>query len=417
MDSVEKLRKAKESSIANFISKLKIRREDVYERLANELQIVKDNGVLWHSSCYASYISSDNLKSVQKISNEKRYGTEENNEDTVQDHGGRILRSMVPTTDWSKCIFCENRTHRKNRELHSVSTLEACNTILDTANSKRDEEILNVRGVNNDLIAANAKYHKVRHACYVGKRNIEYQASKLEVNACEVSPCYEQAFKKMAGEIKKGLESGKAYDMTSLLAKYISLLNEKGVNGESFTEDEFKTLLRDHFTDSVVFHQPRNRMKPERIYSSTFSLKDVVQDGEDCLEDKTQKKTDGTNQLTQDTENPIYQAAKMIKADIKKCQGISLYPLNVNDITLTTAKKIVPPSLYWFLQWLIANDKFEQKDDNESCPNDADERRILSLAHDVILCTSHGQKELPKHISLAISGSSLHRFKADCDNV
>ena len=137
----------------------------------------------------------------------------------------------------------------------------------------------------------------------------------------------------MADEIKKGLESGKACDMTSLLAKYISLLNEEGLNGESFTEDEFKMLLRDHFAHSVVFHQPRNKMKPELVYSSTFSLKDVVHDGEDCLEDKTQKNTDGTNQLTQDTENPIYQTAKMIKTDIKKCEGISLYPLNVNNIT------------------------------------------------------------------------------------
>ena len=83
-------------------------------------------------------------------------------------------------------------------------------------------------------------------------------------------------------------------------------------------------LLRGHFTDSVVFHQPRNRMEPELVYSSSFSLKDVVQDGEDCLEDKTQKNTDGTNQLTQDTENPIYQTAKMIKADIKKMSRHSL---------------------------------------------------------------------------------------------
>ena len=62
---------------------------------------------------------------------------------------------MVPTTDWSKCVFYKNRTHRKNRELHSVSTLEACNTILDAANSKADEEMLHVlREVNNELIAA-----------------------------------------------------------------------------------------------------------------------------------------------------------------------------------------------------------------------------------------------------------------------
>ena len=140
MDSVEKLRKAQESSIAHFISKLKIRRDDVYKRLANELQIVKYNGVLWHFSCYASYISSENLNVLKKISNEKKYSTEEDNVDNVQDHGGRILRPMVPTTDWSKCGFCKTRTHRKNRELHSVSTLEACNTILDAANSKADEE-------------------------------------------------------------------------------------------------------------------------------------------------------------------------------------------------------------------------------------------------------------------------------------
>ena len=104
---------------------------------------------------------------LKKISNKKKYSTEEDNVDNVQDHGGRILRPMVPMTDWSKCVFCKSCTHRENRELHSVST-------------------------------------PVYHACYVGKRNIEHQASKLEVNACEVSPCYEQAFKKMADEIKKG---------------------------------------------------------------------------------------------------------------------------------------------------------------------------------------------------------------------
>ena len=91
MDSVEKLRKAQESLIANFISKLKIRRDDVYKRLANELQIIEDNGVLWHFSCYASYISSENLKCRKKISNEKKYSTEKDNVDNVLDHGGRIL--------------------------------------------------------------------------------------------------------------------------------------------------------------------------------------------------------------------------------------------------------------------------------------------------------------------------------------
>ena len=99
-----------------------------------------------------------------------------------------------------------------------------------------------LREVNNNLVAAKAKYHKVYHACYVGKRNIEHQASKLEVNACEVSPCY-KACKKMADEIKKGLESGKAYDMTSLLAKYISLFNEKGVKTKASRKMNLKCFF------------------------------------------------------------------------------------------------------------------------------------------------------------------------------
>ena len=91
--------------------------------------------------------------------------------------------------------------------MHSESTLETCNTIVDAVISKGDEEMLLVlQGFNNYLVAATAKYHK-GHAYYVGKSNIEHQTSKLEVKACEVSPCYEHAFKKMAYEIKKGLES------------------------------------------------------------------------------------------------------------------------------------------------------------------------------------------------------------------
>ncbi len=317
LDRDEKLRKAQESSIANFISKLKIREDDVQKRLATDLEKLQEHDVLWHSTCYASYTSPENLKYVRQISTE----------DNVQHQRGRMSRSTVSVTDWSKCLFCKNRTYKKNPQLHRVSTQEACNKMLDAANSKGDEEMLHVlRGVNNDLIAAKAKYHKVCHSSYVAKKNIEHQTLKLE--ASEVSPYQEQA--------------------------------------------------------------EASEVSPYQEKARSFSLEDVVKDGESCVSDKAQK-ADGTNLLVQSNENPIYQIAKMIKADIKKCQGISLHPLNVNDITLTKAKEIVPSSLYWFLRWLIENKRFEQKDEPESCPNDADERKILSLAQDVIHCTSHGQ--------------------------
>jgi len=71
---------------------------------------------------------------------------------------------------------------QKYDAMHTVSTFGACTTIMDAEKAKGDEEMLHVlRGFNNDLIVANAKYHKACHACYVGKRNFKIQNSKLEV--------------------------------------------------------------------------------------------------------------------------------------------------------------------------------------------------------------------------------------------
>ena len=129
--------------------------------------------------------------------------------------------------------------------MQSVSTFQACNAIMNAANAKGDQEMLHVLlGVNNNLIAAQAKYHNACYACYVGKRNIKFQNLKSQD---DLMPCYDQE-----------LEG-----------------NKEGVGA-------------------------------------------------------------GTTPKERDV---IYQAAKQIKEDIKKCQGISLYPLNVNDITLSMAKK------------------------------------------------------------------------------
>jgi len=61
-DSKDKLRKGKESSVANLISKLKIRQDDVYQRLSPDLDLLYENEVLWHASCYATYTSVQNIK-------------------------------------------------------------------------------------------------------------------------------------------------------------------------------------------------------------------------------------------------------------------------------------------------------------------------------------------------------------------
>ena len=51
-----------ERETANFVSKLNVRRDSVYERLSPDLELLYENEVLWHASCYATYTSTQNIK-------------------------------------------------------------------------------------------------------------------------------------------------------------------------------------------------------------------------------------------------------------------------------------------------------------------------------------------------------------------
>ena len=55
-------------------------------------------------------------------------------------------------------------------------TFQACETIVKTATVKGEEDIFRVTGaVNNDLVAAEARYHKACHATYISKNNLHYE--------------------------------------------------------------------------------------------------------------------------------------------------------------------------------------------------------------------------------------------------
>ena len=87
------------------------------------------------------------------------------------------------------CIFCKKKTQKKIKQMTMVRQFQACETIVQTATVKSDEDILRVTGaVNNDLVAAEARYHKACHATYISKNNLHYEGRQ------ETS--YDVAFKK-----------------------------------------------------------------------------------------------------------------------------------------------------------------------------------------------------------------------------
>ncbi|MCG7875527.1 MAG: hypothetical protein N0C90_04285, partial [Candidatus Thiodiazotropha endolucinida] len=187
---------------------------------------------------------------------------------------------------------------------------------------------------------------------------------------------------------------------------------KSGVESDRYTRQRLKNRLKKRFVDEIVFHQPPDRSKPELVYSSSISLQDLIneafrrsKEGDDTMSDASlpDKDTVSTPGDVSEKTRILYKAAMIIKADINTSSGISIQPLDVNDLTVKNCKEVVPESLYWLLRWVISvTDEFDVNPAPE-CKNAADEKRIVMLGQDIVQCSSHGRIKTPKHASLAMA--------------
>ena len=65
LDREEILRRAKRFSIENLQRTLVLRKDEVYDRLHEELPNLISRDVFWHSTCYLSYTSEQNVRYAQ----------------------------------------------------------------------------------------------------------------------------------------------------------------------------------------------------------------------------------------------------------------------------------------------------------------------------------------------------------------
>ena len=107
-------------------------------------------------------------------------------------------------------------------------TFQACETIVQTASVKGDEDILRVTGaVNNDLVAAEARYHKACHATYICKNNLHYEGRQER--------SYDVSFQKLAEYMSIDLDGGKAFEISTVIGRYKDYLNEQHMSLDSYT--------------------------------------------------------------------------------------------------------------------------------------------------------------------------------------
>jgi len=94
----------------------------------------------------------------------------------------------------------------------------------------------------------------------------------------------------------------------------------------------------------------------------------------------------------------IVNTAWRVKEEICKCSGVTLRPLNLDDMSLESLRRIIPPSLYWLVHLMITSNESGVDDFDQPCPcvKIEDERRIISISQDIIHCASKARVKLLK---------------------
>ena len=100
----------------------------------------------------------------------------------------------------------------------------------------------------------------------------------------------------------------------------------------------------------------------------------------------------------------LFQAAQILKTDVKRSTGICIQPLSVDDISLKLGRQVIPDSLYSFLHWFVSHwDHHEDVSETTRCFNEDDERRVLMLGQDMVHTSTGCRIRTPEHVRLGIT--------------
>lgn len=72
------------------------------------------------------------------------------------------------------------------------------------------------------------------------------------------------------------------------------------------------------------------------------------------------------------------------------------------DLTLNAAKKLIPSVLFNFIAWVVRAST-DPQDDKLVEVSDTENRRILTIAQDIVYLASKGKKVMPKHSNLSMA--------------
>jgi len=308
----------------SFIEALELRKDDVYTSIISEISSLSEMKVesfemKYHKSCFKSYTSKHNLKAFSKnvsICEEKPELSSLN-----------IPGSSITTrSNWDSCIFCKNKTFKKDTKLHKLETEERKRNILEVAKRKSDSEIEHL--VLHEHFIENGLYHS---PCM---RNYLLRTGKINDSEETESFIHETAFHKFISLIHEDLiVKYKAFFMSSLLSLYQSFLPED--ISDKYTTYRLQCRLQTHYGDAIFIQKQQGQSNI--VFNSSISVGHAIKAANRLKVDlkiaETELKTKQTS--TQNDDQILYSAVSILKRDIKNLDiSNTFYPLLSSEVSL-----------------------------------------------------------------------------------
>ena len=185
----------------------------------------------------------------------------------------------------------------------------------------------------------------------------------------------------------KSLFKKRILNLTELVGKFVSHLNEEGLNISDYRSSKLKQRLKGAFGKQLDFHKLSDPSQPELVYSANVEKGEIVKslvsqsDMTDCgLESGAEEIDEQDSRARKDVAHQVYHASKELRNILLDVKPVLSWPPKADELKSDTV--LVPDMLYNMLAWIL-------EDGVEILPN-------LTIASAVIVDAMAQPKILPR---------------------
>ncbi|PIK44379.1 hypothetical protein BSL78_18773 [Apostichopus japonicus] len=376
----------------------------------------------YHYDCYKRFCDISKVKRQAKLAEKRAAETNVNKLDDDADEKEpprkRALRSDSASgpREWrerhmfpNECIICHSVKTKRNKFTGKrlVVKLMRCEIInggklLEAARQKKHVELLQqIEG--EDLVARELKYH---WECF--RDFTRFISKKSKVGLTDSQKRYMPSFEEFSDKtIRKRLLEGKEILTLARLNRiFIRTIKEvEGIDAPYRTWN-LKKRLQKAFPQ-LVFVNPSHRNMSTIVLSERLCAEELAKDLADDYYTSTDSSTEEEQHMekeqTYSTEGYVrvlFNAALMTKFELEKKSLSIPWPPAAEDLTIQKTKELVPHCLFNFLAWLTGAAD-EPEDAKFVAVSNENEKKLLSIAQDILFIAKGGKQPLPKHFALA----------------